>query len=176
MKSILAIGASSSRTSINRKLASYTANQVADCMVELLDLNDFEMPIYSVDKEEELGIPNEALKFKKQIQDADGIIISFAEHNGSYAAAYKNIVDWTSRIEGKLWEEKTLFLMATSPGDRGGQTVLASATSSYPRMGANVVSEFSLPSFYENFSDEGINDETLKSAFETQLSKYIQNI
>jgi len=123
-KNILAFGASSSKNSINKSLANYTANQFPDATINLLDLNDFEMPIYSIDKENENGIPQLAQDFKQHIKGADGIVISFAEHNGAYSAAFKNVFDWVSRIESDVWGNKALFLLATSPGARGGQTVL----------------------------------------------------
>lgn len=172
MKKILAIGASTSKQSINRRLANYTAGQISDAEVTLLDLNDFNMPFFSVDIEAEIGSPEAAQKFKEHIKNADGIVISFAEHNGSFAAAYKNIIDWTSRIEGKLWEGKPLFLMATSPGGRGGQTVLASAVSGYPHMGGNLTAQFSLPSFNANFVDDALLDGELKNEFNTQLDAF----
>ena len=96
---ILAFGASNSKTSINKQFATYASNQIEKAEVILLDLNDFEMPIYSIDKEKENGIPDLAKEFKQYIKDCDGIIISFAEHNGAYTAAFKNIFDWISRIE-----------------------------------------------------------------------------
>lgn len=37
--------------------------------------------------------------------------------------------------------------MATSPGDRGGATVLQAAVNYFPFLGANVVADFSLPNF-----------------------------
>jgi NAD(P)H-dependent FMN reductase len=60
---VLAFAASSSRQSINKQLAQYTANQIDNADVELLDLNDFEMPIYSSDRENESGIPEQAQTF-----------------------------------------------------------------------------------------------------------------
>ena len=45
MKKIIAFGASSSKASINKQVAAYAANQLKNAMVEVLDLNDFEMPI-----------------------------------------------------------------------------------------------------------------------------------
>ena len=114
MKKILAFGASSSRNSINKQLAKYASSQIKEAEITLLDLNDFEMPIFSVDKEKADGIPEPAQVFKKHILEADGILISFAEHNGSYSSIFKNTLDWTSRIEGKIWEGKSMFLMATS--------------------------------------------------------------
>jgi len=97
-KKILAFGASNSKASINKQLANYAANQLTEVEVTLLDLNDFEMPIYSIDREQAGGIPQLAKDFKQQIQEADGILISFAEHNGAYTAAFKNIYDWMSGI------------------------------------------------------------------------------
>ena len=61
-KKIIAFAGSSSKDSINKKLATYTANQFENCSVEILDLNDYEMPLYSVDKEEN-GFPKEAQNF-----------------------------------------------------------------------------------------------------------------
>jgi chromate reductase len=78
-------------------LATYAASLVADATVEIIDINDYEMPLFSQDKEEVLGQPDAAKAFYAKLGQADAIIISFAEHNGSYTAAYKNLFDWTSR-------------------------------------------------------------------------------
>lgn len=170
---ILAFGASSSSASINQKLAIYAAQQVENGNVTIADLNDFEMSIYSMDKEKAGGIPELASQFKNLIAAADGIVMSFAEHNGSYSAAFKNVLDWVSRLEGKVWLNKPMMLMATSPGARGGQTVLKQAATSFPFMGADVAGEFSLPSFHQNFSaNKGITDETLKTQFQEALSAF----
>ena len=162
-KKILAFGASSSKKSINKQLATYTANLFKDAKVELLDLNDFEMPIYSMDKENEDGIPQLALDFYAKIGASDLIVISFAEHNGAYSSAFKNIFDWMSRINGKTFQEKPVLLMATSPGARGGSSVLEIANNRFPFQGAIVKGSFSLPSFNDNFDAEiGITNEDLK--------------
>jgi chromate reductase len=97
-KKIIAFAASSSKQSVNKQLASWAAQQTEGTEVEVLDLNDFEMPIYSIDKEQESGIHPLAQEFKSKIDSSDGIVISFAEHNGSFSAAYKNVYDWVSRI------------------------------------------------------------------------------
>ncbi|MCP4441767.1 MAG: NAD(P)H-dependent oxidoreductase [Aureispira sp.] len=175
MKKIVAFGASSSKESINKKLANFAANQVDEASVYLLDLNSFEMPIYSVDKEKESGIHPLAVAFKEYIKDADGIVISFAEHNGAYSAAFKNIFDWISRIDQDVWMNKPMFLLATSPGARGGQTVLDIAVNKFKFMNKNTITSFSLPSFYQNFSEEeGIKEETLAKAFTEQLNTFAE--
>ena len=153
---VLAFAASSSRKSINNQLVSYAADvlKAGNDEVEIIDLNDFEMPIYSIDREEEGGIPEEALRFYRKIGDADAVVISFAEHNGSYTAAYKNLFDWTSRVGGKVYQDKPVVMFAASPGPGGAGSVLAMAEASAPYFGANVKASFSFPSFYDNFDLE----------------------
>ena len=172
-KKILAFGASSSKKSINKQLATYAAFLFKDALVEILDLNDFEMPIYSIDKETATGIPQLARDFYNKIGAVDLLIISFAEHNGAYSAAFKNIFDWMSRINGKTFQEKEVLLLATSPGARGGSAVLEIANNRFPFQGATVKGSFSLPSFNDNFDSEiGITNDELKA----QLFKIIDSI
>jgi NAD(P)H-dependent FMN reductase len=148
---LLAFAASSSSKSINKQLATYAASLVPNATVEILDINDYEMPIFSQDKEEVLGQPHAAQAFYAKLGQADAIIISFAEHNGSYTAAYKNLFDWTSRIDMKLFQNKPMILLATSPGPGGAKTVLAAAAGSAPYFAADVKGNLSIPSFFDNF-------------------------
>lgn len=172
-KKIVAFGASNSIYSINKRFAVFVANQVKDAEVKVLDLNDFEMPIYSIDREKATGIPALAQQFKAHIQAADGIIISFAEHNSAYTVAYKNIYDWMSRMEGDIWKNKPLFLMATSPGGRGGKSVLAAAIARNERGHQHTIARFSLPYFNKFFSEEkGISDKDLNVEFREQLALF----
>lgn len=163
MKHIAVFAGSNSSTSINKKLATYTSQLVENVNVTVLDLNDFEMPIYSPDREESQGFPEQAVDFVNHLKGADGFIISLAEHNGAYTTAFKNIFDWASRVEQKTFLNKPLLLMATSPGTRGGASVLEMASDRFPRHDANIVGQFSLPSFHDNFSDGKITNEVLNS-------------
>lgn len=161
---ILAFGASTSSTSINRQLANHAAGLVSGAEVTDLDLASFDLPLYSADEETRNGIPADAERFLEAIRAHDAIVISMAEHNGTYTAAFKNLYDWTSRLEGKLWSGKPMLLLATSPGGRGGASVLEAAAEKFPRMGANLRGTFSLSSFFENYSaEEGITDPALAS-------------
>jgi len=54
-------------------------------------LNDYELLLFSLGKEQELGKPALAQKFFAKIAASDAVIISFAEYNGSYTAAYKRV-------------------------------------------------------------------------------------
>lgn len=148
---LLTFAASSSSQSINKHLATYAASLVTYADIDVLDINDFEMPLYSSDRENESGIPSLAQEFLDRIAQADAIIISFAEHNGSYTAAYKNLFDWASRISPKVYQNKPMVLLATSPGPGGANTVLTAAVNSAPYFAGNVKASLSIPSFYDNF-------------------------
>ena len=83
MKKIIVFGASNSKKSINKQFATYAASLLSNVEIEVLDLNDFDLPIYNIDLETEQGIHPEAHRFQQTIAKADALIISLAEHNGS---------------------------------------------------------------------------------------------
>lgn len=176
MKNILAIGGSNSRKSINKTLAIHAASKVAEASIKVIDLNDYDLPIYSGELEEESGIPEAAEQFNKLIESADGLVISLAEHNGSYTAVFKNLLDWLSRIDIKVWKGKPMMLMATSPGRRGGASVLAAAKSYFPFMEGDITADFSLPSFYDNFSNSGIANKELAISLEEQIALFERSL
>ena len=177
MKKIVAFGASSSSNSINKRLATYAAQQIQNSNVVILDLNNFEMPIYSEDSERLNGIPKEAYDFKEIIKEVDGIIISFAEHNGAYTAAFKNIFDWISRIEKTVWYNKPMFLMATSPGSNGASSVLKTAYNRISGENPYEIPCFSLPNFNINFDQQiGIKNKDLNKKFINALSIFTDSL
>lgn len=154
---ILAFGASPSKHSINRRLAKFVSGLFENAQVTLLDLNDFEMPIFSVDREH--PIREEALRMAKLIDETDLIVLSLAENNGNFSAAFKNIYDWVSRIPNrKVFNGKKVLLLSTSPGGRGGSSVMEIALKRFPFDGAVIVGFMSLPSFNQNFGEEGITN------------------
>lgn len=172
MKKIISIAGSNSQKSINRSLLTYTNSLLENVEIISIDLNDYVLPIYGEDFEAENGIPTAVKRLDEVFNGADGFILSLAEHNGSYAAVFKNTIDWLSRINMKIWREKPMLLMATSPGGRGGATVLQSASAYFPFMGANITDTFSLPSFYDNFNNGEIKDGRLKEDINSKVNKF----
>ena len=169
---ILTFAATNSTQSINRQLLSYASTLIEDAAIETLDINDYEMPLYSSDREAAHGIPDEAYRFYQKIGSADALLISFAEHNGSYTAAYKNLYDWTSRIDPKVYQNKPTVMLSTSPGPGGAANVLATATKSAPFFGADLRASMSVPSFYDNFDAESgrLSDAGLVQKLQATLS------
>lgn len=148
---IIAFGASTSNDSINKQLATYAASLFENATVDILDLNDYAMPIFSVDIEKTIGQHSLAQAFLDKIEGADLLVVSMSEHNGNYNASFKNTFDWCTRINGKVFQQKPMLLLATSTGAKGGASVLEIAKISFPQHGAVVKATFSLPSFNENF-------------------------
>ena len=169
---IIAFAATSHRKSINKQLVEYAAHLLTKSDVEILDLNDYELPLYSQDREEELGHPKLAKEFLLKITNSDGIMISFAEHNGSYTVAYKNIFDWCSRIEPKVYQNKPMVLFSTSPGSLGGANILSTAINSMPHFSGIVKASLSIPNFYDNFDTEKqiLTHEELNEQFKDAVS------
>lgn len=175
---ILAFAGSSSKKSINKALVTHAANvlkatYLAEADVTVLDLNDFEMPIYSADYELDNGVPPQAQQFLDDISGADALLISYAEHNGSYSAAFKNVFDWASRIQQKVYQDKPAVLMATSPGPGGAKNVLQSAVASAPHFRATVIDSLSVPGFGTAFDVEAgkLTDEGLAQKLSAAMEK-----
>ena len=125
---ILAFAGSARRDSFNRKLAAVAARgaEEAGAEVTLVNLGDFDMPIYHGDNEERDGIPAGALAFKKLLLEHDGLLIASPEYNSSISPLLKNSIDWASRAESDdepplaAYRGKVAAIMATSPGGFGG--------------------------------------------------------
>jgi len=171
---IIAFGGSPSKNSINKKLATYAASLFENAEAEVLDLNDYQMPLFSVDIEAEIGQHELAKAFLAKIESANFLVVSLAENNSNYSAAFKNLFDWCSRITGKVFQQKPMLLMATSPGGRGGANVLEIAKNAFPRYGADIKATFSLPSFDANF--DVANGKISNEELDNQLKEIIENI
>lgn len=176
MKKIITIAGSNSQKSLNKTLLTYTNSLLEHVDIISVDLNDYVLPIYGVDFEAENGIPRAVKRLDELFATADGFIVSLAEHNGSYAAVFKNTIDWLSRVNMKIWREKPMLLMATSPGGRGGTSVLQSAKSYFPFMGASITDTFSLPSFYDNFSESKITNPKLEDVLIKKVNSFKEAI
>ena len=172
---IIAFAATTSRNSINKKLATYVAGMVPDATVEVLDLNDYSLPLFSEDIEKDIGKPQAATDFLTKLGTADALIVSFAEHNGMYSAAYKNLFDWCTRQVGRdVFQNKAMLLLATSNGARGAQSVLEVATAHIPRFTGDVRASVSVPSFSENFDLE--SNSVTNSEINKQLKQAIKSL
>ena len=164
---ILAFAGSISSDSVNHKFVTYVTTLFPEQEIEILDLNDYQMPMFSSDKEEEIGVHPLAQKLADKIDASNAIFMSLAEYNSSYTGAFKNTFDWLSRVKGrKHFGDKQVFLLSTAPGAGGGKNVTEAFIKRAPFSGAHIMANFILPSFNNNFdSEKGITDEELNKEF-----------
>ena len=156
MKNVLLFAASNNPASINGKLVNYTAGLFKKYKTNVLQLQDYPLPVYSPVTEAEQGIPKNAMLFKDQILRHDAFVISVAEHNRSVTAAFKNTLDWLSRTDknySNLLSGKTILLISTSPSPGGARTALANAETMLRAFGATLFTgTISLVNYFENVS------------------------
>ncbi|MDT0607055.1 NAD(P)H-dependent oxidoreductase [Croceitalea rosinachiae] len=150
MKNILAFSGSNSPESINEKLIQSVIERYSEYEINLIDLKQFEAPIYSPSIHAE-GIPKSIQDLYAIFQDSDGFIIASPEHNGLPTAFLKNTLDWLSVFTQQFFGEKPVLLLSTSPGATGAQTQLALLEKLMPIWGGQVRGTYSLGSFQESF-------------------------
>jgi len=107
----------------------------------------------------------------------DGFILATPEHNGIPPAFFLNTLDWLSRVNRNIFNDKPTLLMSTSNGIKGGEGALKILENIIPRFGAKVINAHPFPSFNNNLKDSTIinEEELLKvkeilSQFKDQLT------
>lgn len=176
MASLLAFAGSNASTSINYQLVQYTTRLVHGHEIQLRNMAQHSLPMYSEDEEKQNGYPNFLLTLKNELQRAAGLILSVNEHNGNPSAYCKNLIDWLSRLELQFLANTQVLLMSTSPGKKGGARSLAVVHKLLPRFGAEIAATFSLPAFYDHFAEGSITDKTLKAEHQSALSAFLATL
>jgi NAD(P)H-dependent FMN reductase len=123
---ILVFAGSARSASLNKRLAATAARaaQAAGAEATLIDLRDFELPLYDGDLEQR-GLPPKLAELKALFQEHHGLLLACPEYNGSISPLLKNTLDWVSRpAPGEkplaCYEGKVAGLLAASPGALGG--------------------------------------------------------
>lgn len=172
MKNIVAFSGSNYSQSINQQLIRMVADMIHGVEIKLVNLQDYPAVVYGQDEEEKNGFPETMVEFRKIIQSADGFMISSPEHNGSIPAAFKNTIDWLSRMGGKVFNHKPAVFLSTSPGPRGGASVLAHLLNIMPYQGAELVGGHSVGSFYDKVE----NNELVEGEDKKRIEELIQQL
>ena len=169
MPKILFLAGSARKESINKKLAVLAAKtaEAAGAEVTVVDLKDYEMPLYNGDLEMAEGIPDNAKKLKQVFIDQDGFFIASPEYNSSFSPLLKNTIDWISRPHEEneaplvAYKGKVAALGAVSPGALGGLRGLVSLRMLLGNIGVTVTpSQIAIGAGFKAFDSEGkLNDE-----------------
>lgn len=170
MAKILFLAGSARKESINKKLARLAATtaEISGAETTLIDLRNYDMPLYNGDLEAEKGIPDNAKKLKQVFIEHDGFFIASPEYNGSYSPLLKNTIDWLSRAHKKnepplaAYKGKVAALGAISPGALGGLRGLVPLRMLLNNIGVTVIPSqitigagFKAFDLTENLIDEG---------------------
>ncbi|MNL12909.1 FMN-dependent NADPH-azoreductase [compost metagenome] len=91
-----------------------------NCTPELVEFNEFPMPMYDGDLESQKGVPDGVKRLAKKIEDSDAIIISSPEYNWSIPGTFKNAIDWLSRLKPVPLENKHICIIGASIGHFAG--------------------------------------------------------
>ncbi len=172
MKKIIAFAGSNSSTSINHELVLCASEKLQTSEVEIIKLTSYPLVMFGEDVEKEKGYSETLKKLLEKLKEADAILISVNEHNGTVSAFFKNMLDWLSRIEYKFLDGKNIFLMSTSNGKRGALSSQEYTAGVLPRFGAAEITRFTLPSFSENFKEGKIINSELHSELKSKLSQF----
>lgn len=177
MKKILAFAGSNNPQSINHQLASYASCLLDENPSTLINLRDFDMPVFGAELLENEGAPSTAVKLRELFTDHEGFIISVAEHNHSVSAVFKNAMDWVSKA-GKgynIFNGKPILLLSTSPSPGGGKTAIEHAAVILTELAGKIVGKFSVPDFYENTQVNENGFEIKNDFIRQQLYKHISD-
>ena len=131
MTSILVFAGSARRGAFSKQLAAAATTAITEWGAKptLIDLADYDAPIYNGDLEDALGIPETVLEFRRLIATHHGLAIATPEYNGFVTPLLQNLVCWASRPSpgddfGTVFQGKPVALMASSPGRLGGVRVV----------------------------------------------------
>lgn len=166
---VLTFSSSNSSTSINRQLIAYATSLCNNA--QMIDLRDFDCPIYSPDLEKNSGAPEAIKKLHSHIEKADTLIIGLNEHNGYPSAFFKNILDWLTRVNHQFLAHKSVILISSSVGKNGGINSLKHMQLTLPVFGANIIASFSVGSFNEVFKDNQLIDQDLNLKLNNALNQ-----
>ncbi|HVG40260.1 MAG TPA: NAD(P)H-dependent oxidoreductase [Chitinophagaceae bacterium] len=143
-----------------------TQNKLAS--VDLLDLNEYNFPIF----DERLRLMKDpspqVLQFAEKIKAANGVIIVTPEYNGGYPASLKNAID----LLYAEWKRKPIALATASDGQFGGTQVTTSLVFSLWKIGVLLVpAMYPVPKVQEAYNEDG--QPTDKEATEKRAKAFI---
>jgi NAD(P)H-dependent FMN reductase len=172
---ILAFAGSARRDSFNKKIVAIAAAGARNAGVDatVVDLANYELPLYNQDLEAEKGLPANAIALKKLFEEHHGLLIACPEYNSSITPLLKNTIDWVSRqapgeVPLAAYKGKIATLLSASPGALGGSRGLVTVRSILGNIGVVVLPEqISVPTAHQAIDSNGrLKDEKMQASTE----------
>lgn len=185
MAKILFFSGSLRRASLNQQIAAIAAEIAKnEPGIEpiLFSLNEFDLPIYNSDIEENTGIPKDALKLKKLFYEAKGLYITSPEYNSTFSSALKNAIDWISRpteqneMPLSAFRDKYAAIASASVGYFGGIRGLQPLRQMLSSIMINVIAnQIALPKAGQILDKSGnLTDNKIEAQIKAQVQELCQ--
>lgn len=138
---ILAFSGSARRESLNQKLLMATAEaaRASGGEVTAIMLNDYELPLYHGDLEDEKGLPENAAKLVRLIEEHQGLLIASPEYNSQITPLLKNTIDWCTRADENPFRGKVAAVVSGSPGAFGAIRAMTQLRQLLTHLGCHVI-------------------------------------
>jgi len=125
---ILILPGSMRAGSHNVKLAALVAKELAmiDIDVTRISLEDYPLPLFDGDLEDDSRPPVNAIKLKQMITAHHGVFITSPEYSASVTPMLKNAIDWVSRVRERgeptyaAFKRRAFAIASASPSRSGG--------------------------------------------------------
>jgi len=139
--------------SVNRQFVQALA-KLARPQLELNIVEIGDLPLYDQDLEAEL--PASVLRFKREVEAADAVLLVTPEFNRTFSAALKNAIEWGSRPWGKnSWAGKPGAIIGATLGVVGTAAAQSQLRSVASAIGIAVTAQ---PEIYLNYREGQIVD------------------
>ena len=163
MTTILVFAGSARRGAFSKQLAAAATTTISEWGAKptLIDLADYDAPIYNGDLEDAGGIPDTIIEFRRLVATHHGIAIATQEYNGFVTPLLLNLFCWASRPSpgddfGTVFQGKPVALMASSPGRLGGVRAIPRLRDAAAELGMTPVPGFvTVPAAGNAFTDDG---------------------
>ncbi len=155
---ILAFAGSARRESLNRKFLAVAVQAAREggAEVTLVDLNDYVLPLYHGDLEDQSGMPENVTKLVKLIAEHDALLIASPEYNSMITPLLKNTLDWCTRADDDPFPGKVAAVISASPGGFGAVRSLVMAQQLLLKLGCHVIpGQTALPQAGKAFDADG---------------------
>lgn len=162
---VLIIG-SLRKESINRKFAELMVSQMPENVV-IEEVNIADLPVYNQDYDDTTIDSYE--RVRKQLKNADAVLIVTPEHNRTMPAALKNVIDIGSRpYKENVWTAKRVAVVTASPSTYGARDSGLDVRKSMQMLSAQMMIS---PEVYLGNATDSLDDEGNVSE---RTQKYLQ--
>ncbi|CAJ1954736.1 unnamed protein product [Cylindrotheca closterium] len=180
-KPVIALMSGSTREgSVNTQLI-YAAEIVAKGLgaeTKVLDLGNYDMPVYNQDFEATSGLPKAAQQLKAELESADGWIVASPEYNGFVTPLLVNALTWCSRgdPDGEMYatfKGKSAVVLSASPGAMGGMRSLNPNRELLTNLGVSVLPDsVAVGGAFGAFDDSGtLSNDKQKAMLQAAVEK-----